>query len=70
MKQLICQIILNLNSRLIPAQLQQKKNLTTHYLRIWVTDNSFINPLLKNIKIWNTGLQKDDSEESIVGSEM
>ena len=33
-------------------------NLNTKYLRIRITDNPFVNPLLKDIKIWNTSLHK------------
>ena len=29
-----------------------------YYLRIWITDYSFVNPLLENIKIRNTSLRK------------
>ena len=35
-----------------------KTNLNTKYLRIRITDNPFVNPLLKDIKIWNTSLHK------------
>ena len=35
-----------------------KTNLNKKYLRIRITDNPFVNPLLKDIKIWNTSLHK------------
>ena len=33
-------------------------NLNTKYLGIRITDNPFVNPLLKDIEIWNTSLHK------------